>query len=133
MEMNPIFRLELIQTRRGYILLFLFVGGCLAQAAELFLRRNLDWVTSFASSIWIGFYLINLFFMLLPIFIVGWAPFKLAAQQFDDDPVLHTPLSPRTVLAGKLQAVFAMISVYVSREFQAPFIISLTANGECMA
>lgn len=115
METNPIFRLELIQLRRGRIFLLLFFGGCVSQAAGLALRLNIEQFGRIVSSFGFGFYLVNLFFKLLPIFIVGWASLKLAAQQVEDDPILRTPLSPKTVLAGKLKAVFVMIlCLYVS-------------------
>lgn len=107
--MNPIFRLELIQARRRGILLFLFLGGCLIQAVSLFLMFNSDFLSKIAGSWWLGIHLIRLVFQLLPIFIVGGASLKLASQQVNGDPILHTPLSARTILAGKLQTVLVMI------------------------
>lgn len=108
MELNPIFRLELLQCRRNYILPAMFLGGCILTGISFFLPGLIqNWLVS-PGLYWL-IPLVNIGFALIPILVVVWASLKFAAQQVNEDLVLYTPLSPHRIFMGKILLVLVLI------------------------
>ena len=100
-EANPVYWLEIRQTRRNFLFFALLLGGI---SAGLYLL-----LTAFAPAgiLWWDEFPLGIYF-LGAFSIPCYSSFKLGSQLVHEDLLLQTPLRSRTILWGKLQVAMTL-------------------------
>ncbi|MDR1962296.1 MAG: hypothetical protein LBQ50_00785 [Planctomycetaceae bacterium] len=126
---NPIYWLEIRQTRRNYLFYVILFFGILSGILP-FCLTYFDFPNWFASSpdriilFLPSFYLSAFGSVIIPLF----CGLKLASQQLNNDLTLRTPLLSRSILWGKLQVGLTLSVCLYTPSFPAAFFWAF--NGE---